>query len=41
MANGGENGIGGVTWGSLEIAAAGVALCFHKANHGFDGGTAS
>ena len=41
MANGGEDGVGGVTGGSFEIASAEVALGFHMANDGFDGGTAS
>ena len=41
MANGGENGVGGVTGGSLEIAAAEMAFGFHVADHGLDGGAAS
>ena len=40
MADGGEDGVGGVTGGSLEIAA-GPALGFHVAEHGLDGGAAS
>ena len=41
MADGGEDGVGGVTRGSLEIAAAEMALGFHMADHWLDGGTAS
>ena len=41
MADGGEDGIGGVTGGSFEIAAAKMAFGFHVADHGLDGGTAS
>ena len=41
MANGGEDGVGGVTGGSLEIAAAEVTLCFHMRDHGLDGGAAA
>ena len=41
MADGGEDGIGGVAGGSLEIAAAEMALGLHVADHGLDGGAAS
>ena len=41
MANGGEDGVGGVTGGSLEIAASEVALSLHMADHGLDGGGAA
>ena len=40
MANGGEDGVGGVTGGSLEIAAAEMALGLHVSDDGFDGGAA-
>ena len=41
MTDGGEDGVSGVADGSLEIAAAEVALGFHMAYHGLDGGAAS
>ena len=41
MADGGEDGIGGIAGGSLDIAAAEVALGLHVADHGLDGGAAS
>ena len=40
VADGGEDGVGGVTGGSFEIAAPEVTLCFHMADHGLDGGAA-
>ena len=41
MANGGEDGVGGVASGPLEIAAAEMAFGFHVADHGLDGGAAA
>ena len=41
MADGGEDGVGGVAGGSLEIAAAEMALGLHVADHGLDGRAAS
>ena len=40
MADGGEYGVGCVPGGSFEIAAAEMALGFHMADHGLDGGAA-
>ena len=41
MADRGEDGVGGVAGGSLEIAAAEVVLGFHMPDHGLDGRAAS
>ena len=41
MADGGEDGVGGIAGGSLEIAAADMAFGFHMADHGLDGGAAA
>jgi hypothetical protein len=41
VADGGENGVGGIALGSLEIAAAKMAFGFHMAYHGLDGGAAA
>jgi hypothetical protein len=41
VADGGEDGVGGIASGSLEIATAKMALGFHMADHGFDGGAAA
>ena len=41
MADGCEDGVGGVAFGSLEIAAHEMALGLHVADHGLDGGTAA
>ena len=41
MADGGEDGVGGISGGSLEIAAAKMAVGLHVADHGLDGGAAS
>ena len=41
MADGGEDGVGGVAGAALEIAAAEMALGLHVADHGLDGGAAS
>ena len=38
MADGGENGVGGIALRSLEIAAAEMTLGLHVSDHGFDGG---
>ena len=41
MADGGEDGVGGVASGSLELAAAEMAFGFHMADHRLDGRSAS
>jgi hypothetical protein len=41
VADGGEDGIGGVASHTFEIASAEVTFGFHMADHGFDGGAAS
>jgi hypothetical protein len=41
VADGGEDGVGGIAGGSFEIAATKMALGFHMADHGLDGGAAS
>ena len=41
MASGGEDGVGGIAGGSLEITAAEMALCFHMPDHGLDGGASA
>ena len=41
MSDGGEDGVGGIASGSHEIAAAGMSLGFHMADHGLDGGAAA
>ena len=41
MADGGEDGIGGIACRSLEIAAAEMVLGFHVSDDGLDGGAAS
>ena len=41
MADGGEDGVGGVASGSLEIAAAEMAFGLHVSDHGLDGGAAA
>ena len=41
MADSGEDGIGGVSGTTFEIAAAEVTLGLHVADHGFDGGSAA
>ena len=38
MADGGEDGVGCIAGGSLEIAAAEMAFGFHVADHGLDDG---
>jgi hypothetical protein len=38
VADGGEDGVGGVAGGSLEIAAAKMPLGFHVSDDGLDGG---
>ena len=40
VADGSEDGVGGVAGGSLEIAASEVALSLHVSDHGLDGGAA-
>ena len=40
MADGGEDGVGGIAETSLEIAATEVTLGLHVADHGLDGGAA-
>ena len=40
MADGGEDGVDRIAGGSFEIAAAEMALGFHMADHGLDGGAA-
>ena len=41
MADGGEDGVGGVAGGALEIATAEMAFGLHVSDHGLDGGAAS
>ena len=41
MANGREDGIGGVSSTAFEITAPEMTLGFHVADHGLDGGSAS
>jgi len=41
VADGGEDRVGGVACGSLEIAAAEMALGFHVSNHGLNGRAAA
>ena len=41
MADGSEDGVGGVAGGSLEIAAAEMSLGLHVSDHGLDGRAAS
>ena len=41
MADGGENGVGGIAGGSLEIAAAEMTLGLHMADHRLNGRAAS
>ena len=41
MADGGEDGVGGIAGSSLEIAAVEMALGLHMADHGLDGRAAS
>ena len=38
VADGAEDGIGGIAGAALEIAAAEMALCFHVPDDSFDGG---
>lgn len=40
VAHSGEDGVGSIAGGSLEIAAAEVALGLHVSDHGLDGGAA-
>jgi hypothetical protein len=41
VADGGEDGVGGIAGTTLEIAATEVTFGLHVADHGFDGGAAS
>jgi hypothetical protein len=41
VSDGGEDGVGGVSGPTFEIAAAEVTLGFHVADHGLDGGASS
>ena len=41
MADGGEDGVGGVASGPLEIAKSEMARGFHMTDHGLNGGATS
>ena len=41
VADGGEDGIGGISGSAFEMAAAEVSFGLHVADHGFDGGSAA
>jgi hypothetical protein len=41
VADGAEDGVGGVTMAAFEIAAAEMTFCLHVSDHRLDGGAAS
>ena len=41
MADGGQDGVGGIAGMALEVAAAEMTLFLHMADEGFDGGSSS